>query len=78
MIFELIGVLFWRNSENLLTIEKSFQAGTKILYSNCVDIDSTLLPLIYYKNSMTSTNGNEGILLEIKFKKDRCVYMDNL
>ena len=51
-----------------MTIEKSFQAGTKILYSNCVDIDSTLLPLIYYKNSMTSTNGNEGILLEIKFK----------
>ncbi|CAF0814108.1 unnamed protein product [Brachionus calyciflorus] len=44
-----------RNSEDLLAIEKSFQSGTQILYSNCTEIDSILLPLIYYKNSMNHT-----------------------
>ena len=43
-----------KNSEDLLTIEKSFQNGTKLLFSNCNEIDSALLPLIYYKNSLTN------------------------
>ncbi len=43
-----------KNSEDLLTIEKSFQNGTKLLFSNCSEIDSALLPLIYYKNSLTN------------------------
>ncbi|RNA06879.1 dynein heavy chain axonemal-like, partial [Brachionus plicatilis] len=41
-----------RNSEDLLSIEKSFQSGGQTLYTNCTEIDSILLPLIYYKNSM--------------------------
>ena len=47
-----------KNSEDLLTIEKSFQNGTKILFSNCNEIDSALLPLIYYKNSLTTNSNN--------------------
>lgn len=51
-----------RNPEDLIAIEKSFQSGTKILYTNCNEVDSSLLPLIYYKNSMDQTN-SEGKLI---------------
>lgn len=52
-----------RNPEDLLTVEKSFQTGTGILYTNCSKIDSTLLPLIYYKNAMKGDYNAEGKIL---------------
>ena len=55
-ITELKIDLEMHNPEDLIAIEKSFQSGTKILYTNCNQIDSSLLPLIYYKNSMDQTN----------------------
>lgn len=61
-ITELKIDLEMRNPEDLIAIEKSFQSGTKILYTNCNEVDSSLLPLIYYKNSMDQTN-SEGKLI---------------
>jgi hypothetical protein len=55
-----------KNPEDLIHIEKSFQLGNKMLYFNCSDIDSTLAPLVYYKNSMNhSTKLSEGKTKEI-------------
>ncbi len=47
------------NPEDLLTIEKSFQSGARILYTNCSEIDSSLLPLIYYKNALASASDSD-------------------
>ena len=55
-ITELKVDLEMRNPEDMIAIEKSFQSGSKILYTDCNDIDSSLLPLIYYKNSMNDAN----------------------
>lgn len=49
-----------RNPEDMQAIEKSFLSGTSTLYSNCSEIDSLLLPMIYYKNAMMEPPGMEG------------------
>jgi hypothetical protein len=41
------------NPDDLITVEKSFQNGSRIFYMNSNEIDSILLPLIFYKNSMS-------------------------
>jgi hypothetical protein len=48
------------NAEDMLVIEKSFQTGTRILYANIGgDLDSILLPLLYYKNSMNQASASD-------------------
>ena len=55
-----------RNPDDLVTIEKSFQSDMRTLYLNCAaEIDSILLPLVYYKNasSFESKYGESTVVI---------------
>jgi hypothetical protein len=48
-----------RSAEDMIAIEKSFQSGTRIMYSNMSDFDSLLLSMLYYKNSMNQASPSD-------------------
>jgi hypothetical protein len=72
-ITEMMVDLERRNSQDLAVIEKSFQSGNQILYTNCNGIiDSTLLPLVFYKNTMTINKDDDSKLLFFTNRKLFC------